>query len=92
MLALLFLALGILLGFLLRRSSRLPILAGRSATVAVYLLLLLLGLSVGSNQSIMSRLGDLGWQALLLSLTATAGSVLILAIVAHFFLPSLDAK
>ncbi len=74
---LLFLALGTLAGVALRRQQRLLSWANRGATTAVYLLLFLLGISVGGNQAAMSALGSLGTQALLLSLSGVAGSVLL---------------
>ncbi len=51
----------------------------------ILLLLLLLGISVGSNENIVNNLTTLGGQALLIALAGTAGSVLAAWAVWHFF-------
>lgn len=43
---------------------------------AIYLLLLLLGISIGANDHVMNHLDTIGWDALLITLVATMGSVL----------------
>ena len=43
---------------------------------AIYLLLLLLGISIGANDHVMNHLDTIGWDALLITLAATMGSVL----------------
>ena len=43
---------------------------------AIYLLLLLLGISIGANDHVMNHLDTIGWNALLITLAATMGSVL----------------
>ncbi len=81
---LLFLILGTLAGVALRRQQRVLRWADRGSATAVYLLLFLLGISVGSNQAAMNALGRLGAQALLLSLSAIAGSVLLALLLYHW--------
>lgn len=63
-------------GFLMRR--RLPLLRFLEKGIlwSIYLLLFLLGLSIGSNPEIVRQLPGLGGQALLLSLGAVGGSLL----------------
>jgi len=44
-----------------------------------------LGLSVGSSKTIMSNLATLGWQALLIAVAGTLGSVIMAKIVYNRF-------
>lgn len=74
---LLCLFLGTLLGAALRNRRILLKWIDRGAITAVYLLLFLLGISIGSNQAAMNALARLGLQALLLSLGGVAGSILL---------------
>lgn len=73
--------LGIIAGRLLRARPRSMRAADRVASVAIYLLLFLLGLSVGRDRSIMGALEGLGTQALVLSVGSVAGSVLVVSLV-----------
>jgi len=66
---------GIALGYLFRRDSRLQQ-TGKAVTIAIVLLLFLMGVSVGANKAILDNLGTLGMQALLIAVAGTAGSVL----------------
>jgi len=66
---------GIILGYLVRNKIRLIKYFDHSINIAIYLLLFLLGISVGANKTIMNNLGSLGLKALLLALGAVAGSV-----------------
>lgn len=65
---------GILFGYLFREKTGLVKLLDRSVNIAIYLLLFLLGISVGGNKIIMANLGGLGLKALLLAIGAVAGS------------------
>lgn len=75
---------GILLGYLLKN---LPILQrlGKSIFFTILLLLFLLGISLGSNENIVSNLASLGSQAVLISFAGILGSVLAAQAVYHFF-------
>lgn len=64
---------GILVGFLLNRWNLRPI--SKLIIVLIWILLFVLGLEVGSNQNIISNLGTLGLEALVLCIAATLGSV-----------------
>lgn len=67
---------GVLIGSLLRNKfdfSR----VGRLITWVIYALLFLLGVSVGINKQIMDHLTTLGVEALVMTLGAIAGSVLV---------------
>lgn len=65
---------GILAGYAWRNRSFVRS-AGKLISVMICVLLFLLGVSVGANRQIVDQVSELGGQALLLSLGATAGSV-----------------
>ena len=78
----LFIFLGILLGYLLRTKfegakAKAVHWQGRLVTGLIWLLLFLLGIEVGSNDRIISALPTLGVEALVLSVAATLGSCLL---------------
>lgn len=79
MLIILGMGIGMVGGYLLRRQVRLLHFADLTATALVYLLLFLLGVSVGGNRTILAALDELGMQALLISGGAMVGSVLLAA-------------
>jgi len=66
-----------LLGFLLKTKQRIVTANEKLITYAIYLLLFLMGVSIGSNELIMNSLSSLGTLALLLSTGAVAGSILM---------------
>lgn len=66
---------GIGIGYLLRKVAILQKL-NLSISYTIYLLLFLLGISVGNNETIMNNLGTLGLEAALIAIAATAGSVI----------------
>ncbi len=76
---LLILAAGMLIGRLLASRRKILVLASRGATWSLYLLICLLGLSVGADRAIMSALSRLGVQAAVLCAGAILGSVLAAA-------------
>lgn len=78
------LLLGIGFGYLVRRRERVVVASGRIMGWSVYLLLFLLGVSVGGNEVLLRSLPELGKQALLLSLAAVAGSIVGLGLLANW--------
>ncbi len=72
-----FLAAGILIGFLLREKDRFISLIDKMTTLAIYLLLFSLGISVGISERIMRNVGIYGAKSLILSSGAIIGSVLV---------------
>lgn len=65
---------GMILGRILHRPlARLPI--GATMFGAVLGLLFILGLQIGANDSLFTRLHELGWQALALTVFALAGTI-----------------
>ena len=76
--------LGIALGYAFRKVAFLQGL-GKPISYTIFLLLFLLGISVGANESIVKNLTTLGGQAFLIALAGTFGSVLAASGVYHFF-------
>ena len=74
---LLVLSAGILLGLLLVKQTRVHQLNTHLLNGAIYLLLFLLGISVGSNREIIQNLGKIGYEAILIAVASIAGSVLL---------------
>ena len=74
---------GIVFGYLLRKENILRKI-NKPIGYTIYLLLFLLGISVGSNREIIDNLPSLGGQALLLALAGTLGSVLAAWIIYKF--------
>ena len=68
---------GILAGYLLRNYNWITKPVGIIITLAIFLLLFLLGISVGTNDTIISNLDKIGINALLLTIGAITGSVIV---------------
>ncbi len=82
---LIIMAFGILCGFLLRRKDKIIKLIEPLLTWAVYVLLLLIGIGVGTNKIVVERLGIIGFQAFMLSMGAVLGSSLFALICYKLF-------
>jgi len=76
---------GIILGFLMRNHERMIRTADRIMNGTIYLLLFLLGLSVGANETIISNIHTIGVRALVLTVGAIVGSVIVSYIVSRLF-------
>lgn len=68
---------GIIAGVFVHQKQKLIKLNDWLISLAIYLLLFLLGISVGLNKTIIQNIGTLGFQALMITLGAIAGSVLM---------------
>ena len=68
---------GICSGVLLRGKKSILALSDRFTLASIYILLFLLGLSVGLNEKIVTSFPVIGFQAILLTLSAIAGSVIL---------------
>ncbi len=66
---------GIGTGYLLRRKKLSFI--STAITVCIWLLLFLLGIEVGNNETLINSLSQLGTEALILTLGAVAGSIVL---------------
>jgi uncharacterized membrane protein YbjE (DUF340 family) len=79
------LSLGIVLGRILRNKPSSLKLIDRLTMGSIYLLLLLLGVSIGANKEIVSNLSRLGITAIIITAFALAGSILLSVLVEYFF-------
>ena len=86
----LFLAAGVVLGYLLRSKTTFLTAASSAAMWSLYLLIFLLGISVGANDTVIRGLGRLGWQAFVLCAGGIAGSILVSSVVSRMFFESTD--
>ncbi len=68
---------GMLAGYLFRNQKWISKPVGTIITWAIYLLLFLLGITVGTNETIINNLDKIGLNALLLTIGAVTGSVLV---------------
>jgi len=82
---LLFLVAGMFAGYLFRYKKSILATASTATTWSLYLLIFLLGISVGTNDTVVRALGRLGVQALVLSAGGIAGSVLVSCFVSRAF-------
>ncbi len=62
-------------GYLLRRNSGLRNVLARSTSVTIFILLFIFGLSIGSNESILSNIPKDGLKAGAIALLGVAGSI-----------------
>lgn len=76
---------GVIVGFLINKSTELIKKVDKLITWAIYLLLFLLGIAVGVNDKIINNLDTIGLSALIISLGAILGSVLFAWVIYHFF-------
>jgi len=83
---------GAFLGFLLRKQKRLIRNIDTVTNWAIYLLLFLLGLSVGANKIIIRNIGKLGIQALILAVGAIIGSILLSFLISKLLLKDSNSE
>ena len=83
--------LGIGVGYLFREVSLLQHI-GQPIQYTIYLLLFLLGISVGGNPEIINNFGTLGVQAILISAASTLGSISMAWIVYRYFFKEKGGK
>jgi uncharacterized membrane protein YbjE (DUF340 family) len=76
---------GILLGLFGNRFPHLLKLNDKLISIAIYVLLFLLGISVGLNKTIIQNLDKIGIQAAIITLGAISGSVISLWLLYHLF-------
>ena len=75
---------GIGIGYLLR-GLRFLQKVEKSISLTIFLLLFVLGLSIGSNSLIINNIGKFGWQAIVLATLSILGSLLASFLVFHLF-------
>jgi uncharacterized membrane protein YbjE (DUF340 family) len=74
---LLVLSAGILTGLLLIRKPVLHKINNELLNWSIYLLLFLLGISVGTNDAVVKNLGKIGYEAIAIAIASITGSVLL---------------
>lgn len=80
---LLVLSAGILAGLLLIRKPGMHRLNNHLLNGSIYLMLFLLGISVGTNQEVIANLGKIGFEAVAIAVASIAGSVLLSMLLYH---------
>ncbi|MDD3049815.1 MAG: LysO family transporter [Candidatus Cloacimonetes bacterium] len=85
MLVILFFFIGLLLGFITKKHQKIIQLSEKSSSYIVYLLVFLLGISVGYDKEIMSNLSKLGLTAFSIAIASVLGSVIITMLVEKLF-------
>ncbi len=81
-------SLGIILGVFIRNNTKWINANDKLTTWAIYLLLFLLGIRVGVNNTIINNLYSIGLQAIIITIGATLGSLIFAYIVYKlFFVP-----
>ena len=78
-------AMGIGVGWLFRKKDNTRKKVDGAVTWVVYLLLFLLGISVGVNEEIINNFSRIGYKAFCLTFGALAGSVLLAKVVYNLF-------
>jgi uncharacterized membrane protein YbjE (DUF340 family) len=76
---------GILIGFAINRLPKVIRATDKLISWAIYLLLFLLGISVGLNKTIIQNLDKIGLQAAMITLGAITGSVFCLWIIYRLY-------
>ena len=57
----------------------------KTISLTIFLLLFILGVSIGSNSLIVNNLGKFGWQAIILAVSGVLGSLLAARLVLQLF-------
>jgi uncharacterized membrane protein YbjE (DUF340 family) len=83
---------GVAIGFVINRFPKAIKANDKLISWAIYLLLLLLGISVGLNKTIIQNLDKIGVQAAIITLGAISGSVLTLWLVYRLWFKTLQIK
>ena len=75
---------GILFGLLIVGKPKWHLFNNHLLNWAIYMLLFLLGISVGTNREVIQNIGKIGYEAIAISIISIAGSVLLSAILFKF--------
>lgn len=80
--------LGMVLGYFLRNHSKFINMSNKLGIIIIYLLLFVLGISVGLNETVISKIDTIGLKALIITIGSLMGS-LIFAYITYklFFVP-----
>lgn len=74
---------GVGVGFFLRQHLSLSVIS-KAIMWLIYMLLLILGVAVGTNETIISNLGTIGVKGAVLAVVAVIGSMLMAKLLYHF--------
>ena len=74
-----FLALGIVLGYFVRKKPRFIAASNRLVSISIYALLFLLGVALGTNDDVLEQLPKLGGYAFVLAVLSIIGSIILAA-------------
>ncbi|WP_244825603.1 LysO family transporter [Carboxylicivirga linearis] len=83
---------GIFIGRQLKNKEKTRKRVDKAVNYAIYLLLFLLGISVGINEDIIQNFSRIGYKALLLTIGALAGSILLAKVIYIFFFKKYQEK
>ncbi len=83
---------GIAVGFLLRNVNGVVAFTDNFIGVLIYIFLFLLGISVGSNEEVVANFGSIGIKALVLTLGAVIGSVVLSKFIYKFLFDKKGVK
>lgn len=75
-----FLTLGIVLGYFVRKKPRILSASNQLVNISIYALLFLLGVALGTNDDVLAQLPKLGGYAFVLAVLAILGSIILAAI------------
>ncbi|SFS49093.1 LysO family transporter [Lutibacter maritimus] len=82
---LLLMTIGFILGYVLRNKTKFIQFSNKATTLIIYLLLFLLGIGVGLNETIISNMDTIGLQAILITFGAVLGSLIFAYITYKLF-------
>ena len=85
-------AAGMLIGYLLRQKKALFAVLDRIVMAVIFLLLFVLGISVGLNETVVSSIHMIGVKAVVLTLGAVFGSILCCGLAYRFFFAATFAE
>ncbi|KAB2822814.1 MAG: lysine exporter LysO family protein [Paludibacter sp.] len=86
------LTVGIVVGFYIQDRSRLIKLNDKLMTWSIFVLLFLLGISVGINDTIVYNLDTIGLKALVITIGAVSGSIVVARIILPVLFPHVRKK
>ena len=68
---------GMIIGFILKGRQKFAFVIEKTTGLSIYILLFLLGLSVGINDKVISGFGKIGFNAIVIGLSSVSGSVIL---------------
>lgn len=81
-----------ILGYVFRNKTSFIVVSDKATTLVIYLLLFLLGIGVGLNETIISNMGTIGFQAITITFGAMLGSLILAYITYKLFFVEKNEK